>query len=233
MLSNFAFTLYEIFGYLMPGSLAFAGFAVIYWALFVPDIPLGVADFAPGIGTWVVVVVGGYILGHAVQAVGNIALRRVEKKVIEMGDAPLLRKSAVDSASRIFGADAKDIEPRWAYRILDEYAVQKGQPGDRDMFIYREGFYRGTCVALLFLAASLILRAAISGTSIQFWHWKMTVSATELLTTAFLIGGLGWLFLRRYRRFAEYRMTRAVLSALVLQRLANDGDETNQSGKEK
>jgi len=233
MVSNFAFTLYEIFGYLMPGSLAFAGFAVIYWALFVPDIPLGVAAFAPGIGTWVLVIAGGYILGHAVQAVGNMILRQVEKNAIEMGNAPLLRKSALESASKLFGVDAKDMEPRWAYRILDEYAVQKGQSGDRDMFIYREGFYRGTCIALFFLALSLILRSAISGTSIQLWHWRMAVSAVELVTTALLIGFLGWLFLRRYRRFAEYRVTRAVLSALVLLQFPKDGDETQESMREK
>jgi hypothetical protein len=233
MVSNFAFTLYEIFGYLMPGSLALAGFAVVYWALFVPDIPLGVSAFAPDIATWALVIAGGYVLGHAVQAIGNLILRQVERKAIEMANAPLLRKSALDSASKIFGVEPKDIEPRWAFRILDEYTVQKGQSGDRDMFLYREGFYRGTCIALFFLAASLILRSAISGASIQFWHWRMSVSVTELVTTALLIGGLGWLFLRRYRRFAEYRVTRAILSALVLQQLPKDGNETKMPLTEK
>ena len=163
MLDNFTFTLYEIFGYLMPGSLALAGFAVIYWALFIPCVPLGVATFTPGVGTWVIVLAGCYILGHAAQAVGNKLLRFVEKKALEMKGAPLLRKSAFDSAAKILGMEVKDLEARWVYRVLDEYAVQSGQPGDRDMFIYREGFYRGTCISLFFFSAALFARSDTFG----------------------------------------------------------------------
>jgi hypothetical protein len=41
-----------------------------------------------------------------------------------------------------------DLTLRWAVRVLDEYSVQNGKPGDRDVFVYREGFYRGCAIAL-------------------------------------------------------------------------------------
>lgn len=216
MLDNFTFTLYEIFGYLIPGSVALAGFGLIYWALFMPTMPMDIATFQPGLGTWVVMLGGSYILGHAAQGVGNKLLRGVETAALEMKSSPLIRDTAFRCAAKILATDAKDLEARWVYRVLDEYSVQAGQPGDRDMFIYREGFYRGLCIALSFLAITLIVRATFPGTSIKFAHWTHIVSRTELaLTTLFLVG-LAALFLQRYRRYAEYRVTRAALAALVL-----------------
>jgi hypothetical protein len=202
MLENFAFTLYEIFGYLFSGAMGLLGLMLLYWALFVPKVPLGIATFQPGFGTWTVIVVVSYVLGHASQAAGNIFLRSIERQ----------------SAAELTGVPADHLQPHWIYRILDEYAVQNGKPGDRDMFIYREGFYRGTCISLFFLAATLLVRGTFPGTSIQFTRWLLPVSTVQLLTTAGICAGLALLFLKRYRRFTEYRITRAVLSALVLQK---------------
>jgi hypothetical protein len=191
---------------------------LLYWALFVPEVPLGIATFEPGIGTWTVIVLLSYILGHAAQAAGNLLLRGVEKRALAISKDAWMRERSRQSAADLTGVPAGHLEPRWIYRILDEYAVQTGRPGDRDMFIYREGFYRGTCVSLLFLAATLLVRVAIPGTSIHFVKWLLPVSAAPLLTTAGVSAVLGVLFFQRYQRFTQYRVTRAVLSALVLQK---------------
>jgi len=232
MLNNFTFTLYEIFGYLVPGSVTLTGFAIIYWAAFNPTAQLW-AGFDPGVGVWALLLSGCYILGHAAQAVGNKLFRQVEKKALEMKSNPLLRESAFQHAARIFDVDIKSLDARWVYRVLDELAVQNGQPGDRDMFIYREGFYRGTCVGLFFLALSLIVRAAVPGTVLKCTYWTLALSQRELVFTSLIVCGLGWLFFQRYCRFTEYRVTRAVLSALVLLQLPKDGNETEKAVTEK
>jgi hypothetical protein len=216
MLSNFAFSLYEIFGYLIPGSLTLAGFGLSYWALFEPRLAFRPAAFQPGVGTWVIVVVACYVLGHAVQAAGNVLLRPIENAVSEMTSMPLLRESAMRNAAALFGVVSKEVEPGWRYRVLDEYSLQTGIPGDRDMFIYREGFYRAGSVALFFLAASVGLRAVIPGAALRLTHWTRPVHWWESAVTAAIVGSIGFLFLQRYRRFAEYRVTRAVLASLVL-----------------
>src|SRR5690242_501964 len=78
-MASFAFTLYEVFGYVFPGGIAFTAFVIIYWALFVPTLPLGIATFHPGLVTWTSIVFISYVLGHATQALGNISFRPEEQ----------------------------------------------------------------------------------------------------------------------------------------------------------
>lgn len=226
MLANFAFTLYELFGYLLPGGVALVGIILLAWALFVPLVPLGIATFQPGLAMWTGIVVASYVLGHAAQAVGNKVLRSVEKSALAMNDATWMRDQARHAAAELLGVPAEQLDPRSVYRILDEYAVQTGRPGDRDMFIYREGFYRGTCTALFFLSTTLLVRSIVPGSSIQFTKWLYPISCWQGFATAIITAGLGWLFLQRYKRFAEYRVTRAALSALVIRKvLAGNASE--------
>jgi hypothetical protein len=213
---NFAFTLYEVFGYVLPGGVALLGFVILGWALFVPKVPLGVADFQPGLVTWTAIVVSSYLLGHAFQALGNLLLGRIEKSAVRMTGARWLHDCARRTAAELLQVSVEDVEPRWMYRVLDEYALQEGNPGDRDIFVYREGFYRGAAIALFFLALTLLIRLAAPGTSIRFSKWLFPVSSWQLGATALVLGLLGWLFLRRYKRFVDYRVTRAVLAALVI-----------------
>lgn len=216
MLENFAFTLYEIFGYLLPGGVALLALMLLYWALFVPLVPLGIASFQMSLGAWTLVVVMSYALGHAVQALGNKLLRRIEDAALSTGVDAVINQKGRKLAAELLGIPAEKIEAKWLYRTLDEYAVQNGKPGDRDMFIYREGFYRGTCIALFLLSVALLIRLAFPGASIQFTKWLFAVSSWQLLLTATIAAALGWLFLQRYKRFAAYRVTRAVLAALVI-----------------
>ena len=218
MLNNFAFTLYEIFGYLLPGSIALLGFLVLDWSIFVPAVPLGVSTFQAGLITWTAVVVASYLLGHAAQAIGNVFLRGAEDAALgtKHGSAPLwMRERATQAASEILKADPAQLTSVWIFRTLEEYATQVGKEGDRDIFIYREGFYRGTAVSLIFLAVTLAVRMFFPGCRIQFASGLFYVSRWELFTTLLITTGVALLFIRRYRRFAEYRVTRAVLAALT------------------
>lgn len=224
-MGNFTFTLYEIFGYVFPGGMAFLAFAVLFWAIFVPTVPLGVATFQPGLVTWVSVIVASYVLGHASQAVGNIIFHGAEKSALasETGTAPSwMRQRAQEEAGEILKVKSSQLDPGWVFRTLDEYALQTGKDGDRDMFVYREGFYRGTAVSLFFLSAALLVRLFSPCASIRFTKWLFHVSSMELLGTAIIVGGVGYMFVRRYRRFAEYRITRAILAALVIRKASVD-----------
>lgn len=227
-MANLSFTLYEILGYLFPGSVTLTGFILLYWALFVPKVPLGVANFQPSLVLWGLILIAAYLLGHAAQAVSNRILGAIEKSALAMQGATWMRERAKHTAADLVGISADKIEPGWVFRVLDEYAVQAGQPGDRDMFIYREGFYRATSIALFFLSLTLLIRTAVPGASIQFTRWLFAVNWSQLLTTALVTGLVGWFFLERYKRFVAYRVTRAVLSALVIR----SASPKNKIGKE-
>lgn len=216
MLSNFAFTLYEIFGYLLPGSVIFSGFVTLYWAFFNPYGSMRVESFDPKVATCVVSVAVFYMIGHASQAIGNMIFCRVEKKALEMNSNPNIRQPAWKAAALLLGIDEKNLNARAVYRVLDEYAVQNGIAGDRDMYIYREGFYRGTCIALFFAALCVSVRALIPGTNIVFELWTLYVTWFEFVLTIMIVLGMGVLFYMRYVRFVGYRVTRAALAAIVV-----------------
>lgn len=62
-------TLYDLFGYLIPGFVATAALVALFWCLFQPDQPLLTVDL-----NWFVVIlvsIAAYMLGHVVQAVAN------------------------------------------------------------------------------------------------------------------------------------------------------------------
>jgi hypothetical protein len=125
MLNNFVFTLYEIFGYLIPGSVAFSGLATVFWALFNRQGPLRPESFNPQLGTWVILLGTCYVLGHAVQALGNKFFRKTEECALEMESSPEVRIPARKAAASILKQDEAGLKAKWVYRALDEYAVQK------------------------------------------------------------------------------------------------------------
>ena len=218
-MGNFTFTLYEVFGYLLPGGVTLIGFVVLYWASFMPGMPLGIASFQAGPVTWVSVSLASYLLGHAWQAIGNLCFHGVEDSLLssQNGSAPAwMRERARLAASEFLKVNPDQLDPRWIFSALDEYTVQIGKIGDRDLFVYREGFYRATALSLFFLSATLFLRTFVPGASIMFTKGLFHVPGWEAFVTAVLISGAGYLFVRRYKRFAEYRVTHAVLSALVM-----------------
>ncbi|MBZ5696771.1 MAG: hypothetical protein LAN36_15605 [Acidobacteriia bacterium] len=153
-MGNLTFTLYEIFGYAMPGGVALLALLIFYWALFVPRMALGIAHFQVGLVTWIAVTLASYILGHAVQGIANACFPSVERSVLDSqhGSAPhWMRERAQHAARAILGVTSEipsQLEPRWVFRALDEYALQNGKDGDREIFVYREGFYRGTALSL-------------------------------------------------------------------------------------
>lgn len=94
MLEKLSFTLYEIFGYLVPGTLVLLGLMILYWALFVPGMPLSVGSFDPNLVLWLAMGTTSYLLGHAVQAASNRFLRRIDSAANGMSDMPWMNERA-------------------------------------------------------------------------------------------------------------------------------------------
>src|SRR5690349_19063426 len=67
-------TLYELFGYLLPGAVLTAGLAVLFWALFFPQ---DAVEFdIKTVEVWATFLVMAYLVGHAGQSVGNWLAQR-------------------------------------------------------------------------------------------------------------------------------------------------------------
>lgn len=219
MLDKVQFTLYEIFGYLFPGTLAAIACALIYWALCLPGVPLPVYKIQPNITGWIGIVSVSYLMGHLTHGIGGKFLRNVEILAFgEKGTIPAeVRKSASDHAARLMGVSPASVDAISLFRFADEYVVQKGNLGDRDVFVYREGFYKGCTVGFLLLSLALFIRAIFSDTRLGFPSYIYIVSRMELFTSAVLCAFAAGVCRQRFYRFGTYRVVRALFAFLAIQ----------------
>ena len=62
-------SLYDLFGYLIPGMVTLAAISLLYWRLFVPEY-----IFAPSeidVNVWIYIIIASYILGHIVETLAR------------------------------------------------------------------------------------------------------------------------------------------------------------------
>ena len=206
MLKDIQITLYDIFGYLLPGTVVVLALVVGFWALFWPHSLLSVPLGLPALVV-TVLLFAAYLAGHLAQAMGNIvemwseASKRFDKE-IPLSDE--LQKILKASAAKHLGVPS-DLSAKELYLLCDQALVHKGSMGEREIFVYREGFYRGNSVALAFLTLSLCVRAlctpaiAVIGPRTIELHWN------HLALAAALTAAGAWLAFRRYLRFREYK----------------------------
>jgi hypothetical protein len=172
MLRNIEVTLYDIFGYLLPGSVAL-GALYLCWITFHPHSVLWRPHRTD---TWLLLGFIAYYLGHIVQSVGNFFEHCVvgPREVIlgqagqhsrgeffvgthwEPIDSNLRAETVKKIRELVCLKIADDAKGQWVYESCAELIAQRGRGDDREMYEYREGFYRGSAIALILLAIASI-----------------------------------------------------------------------------
>jgi len=226
---NLRFTLYEIFGYVIPGLPTEAALVFIYWFLFHADHPLQIATGTLLSVDFAAVLLFAYLLGHSVQAVANLVLRFKDDELLCKGSADskrILLETAHRLAGAQLGVETGKLAFKEFFRYMDEYAVQSGATAERDMFTYREGFYRGNAVAVGLLAIVVAVRIPFGGVVIQVSSNLFNASRGELGFLAAVLAAVSFMCFRRFRRFSEYRVNK-VLNAFIVSATLN-----NASSKE-
>jgi len=164
-----------------------------------------------------------YVLGHVTQGIANLVVprlglgdaERLASRLRPPVDAKLLDRARLLVAARL--GTGNDLPWLAVYRYCDQVVAQTGKTADRELYQYREGFYRGLAVALVILAVSTLAKlatgpqAALIGTHQWAGGWAEWV---VLVVFALLLAGVCW---RRYVRFLDYRLSNAVLGFLVLE----------------
>jgi len=214
-------TLYEFFGYLLPGAIAAVAMLILFYLtalsgnqVYIPDVTKTVVGIA---------LVVAYYSGHIVQAIGNIAYKKVyhpEQEVLCVSKGPLPANLIVAVKIRlmaIYSLDDNDLVPALIYRLCDEYVVQNGNVGDRDIFQYREGFYRGlsiSCMLTSVVSFMMLLARPIKIVWFTYCEAIVTKGMFAFLAITSLIGAA--LFYNRYKRFCTYKVVQAVTSFIVI-----------------
>jgi hypothetical protein len=219
VLGDLRVSLYDVFGYLFPGAISLASITILAWSLFLGTeaLPIRALPYA----AWIVIAVSAYISGHLTQAVANVLLEILPRKarhrraIFRDLPAQIVGCAAV-RVRDLFGTDLAD-EPYWLYRVSDEAVVQAGKNSDREIFVYREGFYRGLAVSFSALAAALVVRACVSQSAVvSVLQSNVVLSRGMVNSIAGVCAAASALSFLRYRRFADYRIGHAITSFITL-----------------
>jgi hypothetical protein len=211
------FTLYEVFGYVIPGTIATAALAISLFVIFHGDsiLPLSFWRLSP---TGVLALLFlAYVVGHLVQALSNSVLKGADKRIMSGKDPAIL--VAKQRAAKLFQGTTGDISEicdTWLERVMDERCIQAGQQGDREIFTYREGFYRGSTVATVLFCAGLVVCIFTGNLRLLVGNTVFAPSRYEL-GVMLAISVLGaWGLYRRFLRFSEYRVNRVIAAFIAL-----------------
>jgi hypothetical protein len=210
-------SLYELSGYLLPGSVATLAIAVCYWAIWLPGVPFPVHEAHADVVGWAVIGGVAYLLGHCLQSVGNMVINGVEKAALSKGGVvpdPIIQR-VQQRISSIVGVKADELDPVALFRLADEISVQNGAMTDREIFVAREGFYKGCAIAFAFLCVGLLARALFGAAGIKLTDYVYYISRTQLLLAAAGTAVAAGFFKRRARRFGAYRVSRAIYAFLA------------------
>lgn len=210
--------LYDIFGYLLPGIVAMLAAILLIWSIYLPAAPLTFLTVPKQV--WLVLTVLAYFAGHVVQALGNAIsdlFVRPEEHVFGEhadGNCKELVKEVHTVVHKNLGVNK--IEPVWIYRVCDAAIIHSGTTTEREIYVYREGFYRGASVAFGLLTIGLLVRSLIGRTSL-LWDKAAVSVPVSLLWILFVASACACaLMLYRFHRFANYRVKHALVSYLLI-----------------
>lgn len=229
-------SLYDIFGYLIPGIVALCALRLLSWTVLYPDSVLSLEPLEKPIFAIFLSIIA-YALGHLLHAIGNwfkptkstnyeaskelnnrswlsllFSRIKVSNTVIEIADLEL---------EKHFGVPTTRLNNNEKYTLIDEFRVIGDKENEREVYIYREGFYRGMVISTSLLFLSLLVSLFVGDLSILYS--KMTINIQQVERVFYVIpvfiAIIG--FWSRMMRFSHYRISRSVAHFLILSQFKN------------
>jgi len=212
------FTLYELFGYAFPGAFGLAGVFLILWRLFLPIQPDWGNVSATG---WWLCIALAYVFGHSLQGLGNLFSKWIvwHPELAIFSDAKHLPKELQEllnqkSVRAVGLEETNKLAPNVIYDIADHTIQQHGKTEMRDIYVYREGYYRGMTLGLLFFTVGLLFQLGRQ-TSADIFSMNIFFSSGALWLIAGFTFASAVLSYFRYRRMARYRVKYVLYSFLT------------------
>ena len=160
-MNNFKLTLYELFGYLFPGILGLCGIVLIFFTIFFKNQVIDIDNLSNKL-----VVVGifvSYLIGHLIQAICNFFDKLLPKIEEDIFKPQYTSQEILQNFNKAIGTklemDVKKLNTDEIICLCDQILIQKNFLSQREIFEYREGFYRGTYVSFAILGLALIIRS--------------------------------------------------------------------------
>lgn len=232
MIKEIQVTLYEIFGYLLPGAVVTAALAVAFLAIYFPN--NAVAFDLRTTEIWLTFLAMSYVCGHMGQAVGNQLVKwwKWDAANVIATLPQEIRDAVTEKLREKFGDKVAGLGGRWMYELCDDAILRSGKLGEREIYVYREGFYRGMFVGCLLMAVALVGLAIrlLCETGHTFTLGSWVITANQLLFFMVITATWSCFALRRYWRFVDYRVRHSVLGYLSLCAAPDKKEKEDGSG---
>jgi hypothetical protein len=223
-------TLYDFFGYLLPGFVCLAAMTMSAGVIFhAPAVDLGKISSTG----WIALSGIAYILGHLAQAFANLLVDRiptVASLVLSPDKKGSLPKAIVRAISRraqsILNLEGNvALDEQLIFDACDHWVQQNGRTQSRDIYVYREGFYRGLAISLLLFAFASLICVGRARSFLAMGEISLALNRYEMLVVVVIsLLGARFSFLR-YRRFGRYLVKYSLLSALINEAKTGDKKE--------
>ena len=158
MFSGLKFSLYEIFGYVFPGILmSFSFLIVCTWIVKVNLI------LSNNIYFFTMFILMVYMLGHFAQGISNILGYFIKiKNVIETIEEETI-KTIIEKINKELGTNLNKSNYNQIYEICNSIALREARTEEIEIYVYREGFYRGTLISSALSFAIILSNCLILG----------------------------------------------------------------------
>jgi hypothetical protein len=229
------FTLYDFFGYLLPGAIALFAILITGWGELCHRLNFDAIVGLPRTEIGLLVLIA-YFLGHLMQALGNLFEEQISLRICDvrarrkwtrlpMWSVRLFSWSlAVDRYSDVldslpapvskrfyeafvarFGLDGQALRgTKEIYKLCDEALLREGSVEEREIQSYREGFYRGTFVALILTSAAMIFLHPKMEIIVHSEHFNSSSGYFYWVIALSLVCAV--LSFHRYRKFRKLRI---------------------------
>ena len=212
---DWQFSLYDFFGFLIPGAVLLFALVMIYMGMFLPQ---GVLELnSLSLEEWVIFLALSYLCGHLAQGITNhLPPWNSGVKWYFTGgtnwwtrDWPTIEEDSPAIARKQLG---KIIDAGWIKKLQDadvcalceHFLVMAGRTGDREVHQYRRGFYRGFSFSSFAAALAFLFRIVTPPLAVRFTGHMHEATIWELVFLAVFFSAAGGISLNRQRRFVMY-----------------------------
>ncbi|HWX55323.1 MAG TPA: hypothetical protein VN176_12095 [Verrucomicrobiae bacterium] len=232
-MDKLSFTLYEFFGYFLPGVVGVSAITILFWTLFLPVEPVPIHVFELSKLWYFGLAVVAYYAGHVLQAISRSLFKNPDDSILasQADMAPLVKRARAQLATHLSLTEPETPSSGVTVRLCDELALQYGQLGDRDVFVYREGFYRGSFASFILLDLALVVRAIVPGATLLLPTKKFPVSCWQLIFFIAVVTVSIFFLKQRYKHFAALRVMRGILAYVSLSCFHDLGKKGNDGTK--
>lgn len=188
------FTLYEIVGYLIPGTVSLVSLIIGYSLLNNNIVCFQNSSFSAA-----AMLVGAYFAGHLNQGIGNLFSGYFENMAIAK------RNTSISDIKSNINID-KNLSDRESFGIIMNIAMSKMKTESMVIFTEREGFYRGSAVGFALLSISIIISMFFDEIKFVNGEYFLLMKYNHKLYLLIISLTSVLLFFYRYLRFLKYRI---------------------------